>query len=518
MPGTVYLVGAGPGDPGLLTCRGRELLESSDCILHDYLVNPLILDLAPASAARHDVGKRGGAGSTTQELIQRELVRLAGIHQRIVRLKGGDPFLFGRGGEEAACLAEAGHPLRDRARGHQRHGRAGVRRHPETTHRAASSAVAFVTGHRQAGDPEPLEWASFARIETLVLYMGMHRLAENCAALIAHGRDASTPACAIQWGTYPRQRVVEGTLATLPALVAAAGLGAPAITVVGEVVRFRQRIRWFDHPLARPLFGRRILVTRARDQASALASGLRSRGAEVIEAPVTRFAPVPDPAGIDRALSRLSRHAWIAFTSANGVRFLGARLHESGLDARAFAGVRIAAVGPATADALLGQGLRADLVAQERSAAGLARELARTQVPSTILLPQADNARSLLGDELRGLGWSVETLVTYRALELPLPESWHGDGQLDAVTFASSGTVERFIASAGAACCSALALEGCRFYAIGPQTAATMLQHGMQVAAQASEAVDPRPHRRGRARSGPAGRQRYPRVLEQPDR
>jgi uroporphyrinogen III methyltransferase/synthase len=488
MPGTVYLVGAGPGDPGLLTCRGRELLATCDCVLHDYLVNPLLLELAPAGALIRDVGKRGGRGSASQEAIQEELVRLAASHRRIVRLKGGDPFLFGRGGEEAAALAAASIPFEivpGVTSGTGVPAYAGI----PITHRAASSAVAFVTGHRQAGDPQPLDWASFARIETLVLYMGMHRLAENCQALIEHGRDPGTPACAIQWGTYPRQRVIDGTLATLPALVAAAGLGAPAITVVGEVVRYRERIRWFDHPAQRPLFGRRILVTRAREQASTVAGGLRLRGAEVIEAPVTRFAAASDPRPLDRALAGLrGRPGWIAFTSANAVRFVWERIRALGLDARAFAPARIAALGPATAESLQAYGLTADLVPTEASSAALTAALARTGGPSAILLPQADNARQQLSEGLRALGWSVEALVAYRALEQPLPVDWQEHGRIDAVTFASSGTVDRFLARAGAPAVAALIAAGCRFYAIGPQTAGTLAERGLPVAAQAAEA------------------------------
>ncbi|MBA2480073.1 MAG: uroporphyrinogen-III C-methyltransferase, partial [Planctomycetes bacterium] len=246
--GTVYLVGAGPGDPGLLTCRARDLLVACDCVVHDYLVNPVILDLVPAGAARHNVGKRGGSSSISQSEINRMIVSLASSHSRVVRLKGGDPFLFGRGGEEAVALAEAGihfEVVPGVTSGTGVPAYAGI----PVTHRAASSAVAFVTGHQQAGSDTDLDWSSFARIETLVLYMGVHRLAENCAALIAAGRSADTPACAIQWGTYAHQLVVTATLGTLAREVAAAGLGAPAITVIGDVVSYREKIRWFDHPL-----------------------------------------------------------------------------------------------------------------------------------------------------------------------------------------------------------------------------------------------------------------------------
>ena len=304
----VSLVGAGPGDPGLLTSRGRERLLVCDCLIYDYLVNPDIVALAPAHAERHYVGKRGRQTSISQEEINRLLVRSGQRHRRVVRLKGGDPFLFGRGGEEAVALAHAGLPFEivpGVTSGIGAPAYAGI----PVTHRAASSAVVLVTGHQQhlPGEPEPpFAWSSIAQVETIVLYMGMHRLAENCAALIAAGRAAETPAAIIQWGTLPHQRVVTATLADLPARAAAAGLGAPAITVIGEVVRFREEIRWFDHPERHPLFGKRILVTRAREQASALTDGLRAHGAAVLEAD---WQVVPGNPALPARRDRASVHA-----------------------------------------------------------------------------------------------------------------------------------------------------------------------------------------------------------------
>ncbi len=485
-PGTVYLVGAGPGDPGLLTCRARDLIHACDCLVHDYLVNPLISDLAPRTAARHDVGKRGGAESTTQSEINAKLIALAGTHRRVVRLKGGDPFLFGRGGEEAAALADAGIPFEvvpGVTSGTGVPAYAGI----PVTHRAASSAVAFVTGHQQAGSAAPMDWASFARIETLVLYMGMHRLADNCASLISHGRAPDTPACAIQWGTYPRQRVVTGTLATLPGLVAEAKLGAPAITVVGDVVRYREKIRWFDHPLRRPLFGKRVLVTRSRDQASELAALLRVLGADVIEAPLQRFAPPADPAALDHALSHLGSFAWIAFTSANAVRFTWERLKASGGDARSLAPCRIAAIGAATAHALDACGLRPDLVPGRADSAALAEALIASSAPAAILLPRADNARAALADPLTAAGWRVTATIAYQAIA-ERPDLDLASEPLDAVTFASSATVDRFMQAFGADGVRDLLATGCRFYAIGPVTATTMAGHGIALAAVAEEA------------------------------
>lgn len=468
MPARVALVGAGPGDPGLLTCRGRELLQRCDCVLHDSLVNPRILALAPPEAVRIDVGKRGGLASPSQEAITAQLVALAAHHRLVVRLKGGDPFLFGRGGEEAAALAAAAIPFEivpGVTSGTGVPAYAGI----PITHRAAASAVAFVTGHRQAGQSEP-DWSTFARIETLVLYMGMHRLAQNCAALIAHGRAPETPACTIQWGTYPRQRVVLGTLATLPDLVAQAGLGAPAITVVGEVCRYRERIRWFDDLTQRPLSGRRLLVTSSPEQASHLADLLEAQGAETLRAPLTRILPAEDPRPLDAALLATDL-AWIAFTSANAVRAVWDRLQAQGRDARALAPLRLAAVGSATAAALASHGLRADLVPASASGLDLAEALARHHPPAAILLPQASNARGELAQRLRAAGWQVRTVEAYRAVPgawAPDPALWEG---LDGVTLTSGAAVARLLAAFGAEQLRRRVAQGVRVYAIGPQTA-----------------------------------------------
>ena len=485
----VSLVGAGPGDPGLLTLRGRERLAQCDCLIYDYLVNPEIVSLAPVHAVRHYVGKRGGKASASQDQINRLLVEAGQTHARVVRLKGGDPFLFGRGGEEAVALAEAGlafEIIPGVTSGIGAPAYAGI----PVTHRAASSAVVMVTGHQQhkPDEPEPpFAWHSIAQVETIVLYMGMHRLAENCAALVAAGRSADTPAAIIQWGTYPHQRVVTGTLANLAAVAQAAGLGAPAITVIGEVVRFREQIRWFDHPQRHPLFGKRILVTRAREQASELTEGLRAHGAAVIEVPLAHFAWPDDCTALDAALAHLATFSWLAVTSANAVEFTWQRLRHLGKDARALAHVRIAAVGPATARALEAHGLHADLVPSTADSAHLATALVATTTPTSILIPQADNARTILRDHLIEAGWSVTTPTAYAAQ--PLVPTIHLDAhEFDAVTFASSATVERFLSYAGLERVQQWVAAGCRLYAIGPQTAATVTAHGLPVAAVADGA------------------------------
>jgi uroporphyrinogen III methyltransferase/synthase len=487
-PATVFLVGAGPGDPGLITLRGRDLLASCDCVVHDYLVNPAVVALAAPGAERHFVGKRGLKSSTPQGEINTLLISLAARHRRIVRLKGGDPFLFGRGGEECAALVAAGIPFEvvpGVTSGIAAPAYAGI----PVTHRASSSAVGFVTGHQQTegvARSGGFAWSQVAQVETIVLYMGMHKLAANCAALIAAGRDGATPAAAVQWGTWPRQRCVTGTLATLPALVAQAGLGAPAITVIGAVVRERERLRWFDDPRLRPLCGRRILVTRAREQASSLVHLLREAGAEVIEAPLARYVEPADPAALDRALGALAGFAWCAFTSANAVEFTARRLAALGLDARAFAGCRLAAVGPATAAALARLGLRADLVPAQADAAGLAAALLAAGCASA-LLPQADNARPELRALLAAAGCAVTAVTAYRAETLPPPPP--PEGALDGIALASAATVDRLVAAWGVEELRARCAAGCRLWAIGPTTAAAVAAHGLALAAVAEEAT-----------------------------
>jgi len=483
-PGTVHLVGAGPGDPGLLTVRAAEVLRSCDACVYDYLVNPAILDLLPARAARHFVGKRGGQESCTQEEINAKLVLLARQHRRIVRLKGGDPFLFGRGGEEADALATAGVPFSivpGVTSGIAVPAYAGI----PITHRAASSAVVFATGHRTPGKDDGPHWDALARIETLVLYMGMHKLDEICAALIGNGRAPDTPVAVIQWGTYPRQRVAEGTLATIAGIARAEGLGAPAITVVGEVVRYRERIRWFD---TRPLFGRSVVVTRSREQASELAALLGEAGARVIEYPLLRPAPPATWDDLDAALTDLAGFAWIAFTSANAVAYTLGRLRDLGRDVRALAPCRIAAVGAATDRALAAHGLHADLVPETFAGVDLAKEILRAGPDrARVLLPQADNPAPGLRERLVAAGATVTAVTAYRNL----PEQPTIDllaERPDAVCFASSATAERFVSALGSTAVATLAAAGCRWYAIGPETAAGMRRVGIEPSAIASEA------------------------------
>jgi uroporphyrinogen III methyltransferase/synthase len=454
--GVVYLVGAGPGDPGLLTVRGRDLLARCDAIATDALANPAIVAaarLANPAVEVHDVGKRGGSGeSAGQDAINELLVRLARQGKRVVRLKGGDPLVFGRGSEEAQALAAAGIAFElvpGVTAGVAAPAYAGI----PVTHRGVATSVTFVTGHE---DPEKAEtqtdWAALARAGgTIVLYMGVKTLPRIAAALVAGGMSPDTPAAAVEWGTYARQRTVTATVRTLADALARAGLGAPVITVIGNVVALRAEIAWFDQL---PLFGRRIVVTRASAQASGLRDALAALGADVLELPAVRVVPL-DQAPLRSAVERLADYQWLVLTSQNAVALLWDALRAAGLDARALAAVRVACVGKATSDALLARGLAADVVPPRFVAEGVLEALAaRDDVRGArVLYVAAAGARTVLPEGLRTLGCAVEVVPAYHtvsdgegaeALRTSLAR-----GEVDAMTFASASAVRGLVDAVG---------------------------------------------------------------------
>lgn len=453
----VYLVGAGPGDPGLLTVRARELLLGCDVVVFDALVNPAIVVRGAVAhgAELHFVGKRGGEASTRQGDIEALLIRLAREGKRVVRLKGGDPFVFGRGSEEAQALAAAGISFEivpGVTAGVAAPAYAGI----PVTHRGAATSVTFITGHE---DPTKggsgTDWSALARAGgTLVLYMGVRRLPEIVSALVSGGMAPDTAAAMVEWGTYARQRTVTATLGTLVDVARREQLSAPSITVIGDVVALRDDIRWFD---TRPLYGKRIIVTRAREQISQLAAHLRALGADVMEAPAIRIEPL-DLAPLRAALARLEHYGWAIFTSQNSVRIAWGELRECGLDARAFAGVRVVAVGPATSDALLAHGLAADVVPQRYVAEGIVDALReRDDVRgSRVLYPRAEGARDIIASQLRAMGADVTDVPIYRSVAdvervseaREAREALEG-GTVDIVTFTSSSTVRHFVDAVG---------------------------------------------------------------------
>ncbi|MBI4461605.1 MAG: uroporphyrinogen-III C-methyltransferase [Acidobacteria bacterium] len=479
--GKVYLVGAGPGDPGLLTLKGKAALEQADVVIYDYLANPALLRYAPPRARLIYAGKRAGKHKLSQEEINRLLVRYARAGKTVVRLKGGDPFVFGRGGEEAEALMRARvgwEVVPGVTAGTAAPAYAGI---PITDRRHASS-VALITGHE---DPDKsasaLDWSRLARgADTLVFFMGVRKLPAIARQLIAHGRSPETPAAVIRWGTQPQQKVVEGTLATIAHR--AAGIEPPAVTVVGDVVRLRRRLRWFE---SKPLFGRRILITRTREQASQLRAALEELGAEVIELPTIALAPPRSWQPLDAAIRRLGQYDWVVFTSANGVETFFARLRRARRDARALGGAKIAAIGPATAAVLRQHGLEADVVPEEFRAEGLVKALKdESWRTKRVLVARAAEAREVLPRELRRRGAQVDVVAAYRTV-LPREsrrqaQSLFANRPPDMIAFTSSSTARNF---------SALlpprrarrALRGVAIAAIGPVTARTVRELGWRI-------------------------------------
>jgi uroporphyrinogen III methyltransferase/synthase len=460
-PVTVYLVGAGPGDPGLLTVRGRELIETADVLVFDRLADPRVVALAPDRTQRVYAGKRPGEHAMTQEAINRRLVELGRVHATVVRLKGGDPFIFGRGGEEALALHEAGiafEVVPGISSAYAVPAYAGI----PATQRGMAAQVIFVTGHEDPAKPESdLDWASLASTPgTLVFLMGVGAMERNALRLIEHGMPADTPAAVISHGTRPGQRTVVAPLSGLAQ--AAVGMRPPAIMLVGAVAALHEQLAWFER---RPLHGRRVLVTRARAQASGLAARLEALGAEVVQAPAIRIEPLPfDPPA-------LQRYETVVVTSANGVDLLLPG------DVRALHGVKVAAIGPATAQALRDRGILADAVPAEAVSESLLAALGDV-AGQRVLVATAEGARDVLPDGLRGRGAHVDVVHLYRTV--PEPVDAEAVRSADLVTFTSSSTVQSLAAALGDR-----DLDGLRAASIGPVTSAALREHGIEPAAEA---------------------------------
>ena len=512
-PGVVYLVGAGPGDPGLMTARSLELIAAADAIFHDRLIPPGVLDGARPDAELVYVGKAPGKPSVPQGEIGERLVEAAREGKSVVRLKGGDPFVFGRGGEEGEALREAGvefEVVPGVTAGVAASAYAGI----PVTHRDDASAVAFVTGHE---DPEKaetaLDWEALARFPgTLVFYMGVKRLRDNAAALIAAGRDPDEPAAAVERGTMEGQRTVVATLGTLADAVEREDVGAPALIVVGPVVSRREALAWLER---RPLHGRRVVVTRARAQASGLAATLRGLGAEVVELPAIRIESRVDDDEVRRAVERIGagEYALVCLTSPNGVRLLFEAMRAAGLDARAFgkgpelqqvgeegwnvggearpqrdsaapvqAGARIAAIGPGTARALAEHGITADVVPERFVAEGLVEALADVDVEGKrVLVARAAEARDVLPDALRERGAEVDVVALYETVrEAPSEEAIEAARSADYVTFTSSSTVRNLAEALG----DRFPVSA-RVVSIGPITSEAARDAGLEVAVEA---------------------------------
>jgi uroporphyrinogen III methyltransferase/synthase len=481
----VYLVGAGPGDPGLMTARALELIAAADAILYDRLIPPGALAGARADAELIYVGKAPGAVAMEQGEIEERLIGIARSGRSVVRLKGGDPFLFGRGGEEAESLRDAGVPFEvvpGVTAGIAAPAYAGI----PVTHRDDASAVAFVTGHEDPEkDESALDWPALAAFPgTLVLYMGVKNLPRIADRLIASGRDPAAPAAAIERGTWPSQRTVVATTATLPDAVAEAGLGAPAILLFGPVAARRERIGWLE---GRLLHGRKVVVTRARAQASALAARLRDLGADVVELPAIRIEPRIDTAVVATMVEDLHAYALVCLTSPNGAELLLDAMAERGLDARALANATIAAIGPGTARALRERGLIADIVPPRSIAESLVEALREVEVEGRpVLIARAADARDVLPEALAERGALVDVVALYETVREPAdPDAVAAIADADYVSFTSSSTVRNFVASVGESFPAAA-----RVVSIGPVTSATARELGLEVAVEA-ERHDP---------------------------
>jgi uroporphyrinogen III methyltransferase/synthase len=477
--GIVYLVGAGPGDPGLMTRRSLELIAAADAILYDRLIPPGALEGARPDAELRYVGKEPGAPALTQEETNELIVELARAGKRVVRLKGGDPFVFGRGGEEAEALAAAAVPFEvvpGVTAGVAAPAYAGI----PVTHRDAASAVAFVTGHEDPAKPgSALDWEALARFPgTLVFYMGIRNLPLIAERLTAAGRGPGEPVAVVERGTHPGQRTIADTLAGIAARVEAEEVRPPAITVVGPVAELRETIAWLER---RPLHGEVVAVTRARVQASGLAARLRELGAEVVETPAIRIEPRPLEGELGNAIDRIEEYALICLTSPNGVRLLFDALATGGRDARALGGATVAAIGPGTAAALAAHGIRADVVPERFVAEALVEALEPVLVEGRrVLVARAAEARAVLPDALRKRGAEVNDLALYETVAEPLTDADRAAlERATYITFTSSSTV-RFLLESGAR-----PAAGTRIVSIGPVTSATAEEHGLAVDVEA---------------------------------
>jgi uroporphyrinogen III methyltransferase/synthase len=481
--GTVYLVGAGPGDPGLVTRRALELVRGADAIVYDRLIPAGLVGEARPDAQLHYAGKEPGRPSMEQEAINSLLVELARSGKSVVRLKGGDPFVFGRGGEEAQALAAAGIPFEvvpAVTAGIAAPAYAGI----PVTHRDEASAVAFITGHEDPEKPESaIDWEALARFPgTLVFYMGVKHLPEISRRLIEGGRPAEMPAAVIERGTLPGQRSLVATLGNIAERVAAEGVKPPAITLVGPVAKLGEEIAWLEQ---RPLHGRTVAVTRARAQASGLAQRLARLGAEVVETPAIRIQPRPVSDEVAQAAREIGSFAVVCVTSPNGAALLLDAVEAVGGDARSFAGVEVAAIGPGTAAELARRGIRADVVAEVSTAEGLLDALAGVELAGErVLVARASEARDALPDGLRERGADVIVVSLYDTVAEDLTDAeLAAVERADFITFTSSSTVKFFLQALG----SRGMPNGARVVSIGPITSATARELGLEVHAEAAK-------------------------------
>jgi uroporphyrinogen III methyltransferase/synthase len=498
----VYLVGAGPGDPGLITLRGKQLLERAEVIIYDYLASKKLLKYVPKSAEFIYAGKRGGIKHThTQEEINQMLVDRARSGKRVVRLKGGDPFIFGRGGEEIEEIVKAGLSF-EVVPGVTSATAAATYAGIPITHRQYTSTVAFVTGHEDPTKPDSkIAWDKLATgVGTLVIYMGIKNLKTITEKLLMYGRDPKTPVAVVRWASTSEQRTVVGNLENIADVVLENKIKPPSLVIIGEVVNLRDTINWYEK---RPLFSKKVVVTRTREQASELVSLLENYGAECLEYPTIALQPVDSYEVLDKALAAIETYDWLLFTSINAVDYFFDRLFQQGMDVRDLKGPRIGAVGRVTSESLAARGIRADLLPDKFTGDGLADSLIGQGVEGQkIFIPRALKAREILPETLQDAGADVTVAPVYQNV---LPGSSAGDDlkadlkesllekSIDMVTFTSSSTVKNFISLLDCDGPEELAglMEGIAVAVIGPITAKTAEKYGLQVLVQPDEYTIP---------------------------
>lgn len=474
----MYLIGAGPGDPGLLTLKGRDILSKADVVVYDALLDPQLLEWAKPNAVKIFVGKRGRLHVKEQAEINDLLIRHAARGRLVARLKGGDPFLFGRGGEEASQLAEEDIPFEIIPGVTSASGVACYAGIP-LTDRRLSSMVTFVTGHQDEDKKSaPVEWARISRESTLVIFMGLDQLPSITQRLLHHLWDDKTPAVAVRWGSTPRQEVVEGTLADIAEKARQSGLASPVLVILGKVVGLRKKLRWFD---MRPLFGKKIVITRAAEQAPEFIPLLTDTGAEVISFPTIQIASPKSWDTADQAIHDIARYDWILFTSVNGVTMFFQRLKTLGGDIRDLKGPRIGAIGPKTSLRLTSLGLKVDAFPDEYRAEALADVIGDVK-GCRILLARAEKARDILPKTLESRGARVTVATLYRTLKprrLPMDVKKRLlAGEIDVVTFTSSSTVDGFMQHFSTREKRRI-FEHAKAAVIGPITAATLRDYGV---------------------------------------
>lgn len=481
--GKVYLVGAGPREPDLVTVRAVECLKKADVVIYDFLAAPELLKLVPEGAETIYVGKKGGSHTLSQDKINEVIVARAKQGRTIVRLKGGDPFIFGRGGEEAEVLAKAGIPF-EVVPGVTSAVAAPAYAGIPLTHRLYTSSVAFVTGHEDPTKKQSsIDWSKLATgVGTLVFLMGVKNLANIAEKLMAAGRDPKTPVALVRWGTTPQQTTVVGTLDNIVGKVQAVGLKPPATIVVGEVIKLRDTLNWFEK---RALFGKTVVITRARAQASELVRRLTDLGAACLECPTIKVVPPEDWSPLDAAIDQIGSYDWLVFTSANGVSFFFERLYEKDKDVRVLKDVSTAAIGPATAKRLRDFGLNSDIIPETYQAESIVEVFKQEPMNGKrVLLPRAKEARPVLPVELRKMGAIVDEVAAYQTEQarenVDMLVKCLEEGSIDVLTFTSSSTVRNFKALLPPDRFESL-IDGVTVASIGPITADTARELGFKV-------------------------------------